>query len=669
MRIKLILQLKLLVVLLLLSISACAGVEQRPEENNVLRCESISSQVTYNVYEGLFIKHQLSGEKIKIGDSGDVPLVCTNDGKWLIYFVKGSSRFDKEMGHREIVDLWRLELNSKRREKIAVADFDDLFMLGNNILSPIGAKLFLGSKIKEAIQTEEPKWEIVGSKTDWRDSSAVWLKDGSAIISSTWNADLNKDVLMVEQFTPKLKRSLIDLNIDNFLISSIDKQNKLTLKVWADDSVKATGTVECTLDIKGKKSACGKIKENTDSYEMIFFPKKEANLKKFAPYVKEYKDTLYLKMKSGGYLKFTNYYDCVGYNSCRIFKFLDYYKDKGFYVLSIFIGEPTLQFFASDTTGKQLYIEEESIISPERDHIIAISSYAQFQRNGVFVWRLENEDIISELSFKTGGGTGGYTFIDWKDEKTILLNRVFDADKKYCPQVPTMTMPVTLKKENNEWEFINNPSGIICKDLHPGSPAYNELEKEKSFGKYFNNENHVLSLRLKSGVYKELSGLKDCDKQNYCGPFYFIDYFKDIGFYYVCNGDYWCEENFLISDITGMEYSAENNLLFIPDRSILLSYGHTPSHDKFILILWKIKDNKLIEIPINNSNADFTSGSYRFLNSIGDSTFLLSISARADTKICPDSLYMEFPATLKINKDGWKITEDRSPKHVKCIHR
>ena len=90
--------LKIIIALFLFSLSAYAGAEQRPgetntttkpEDNNSLRCESMYQQVTYDPYDGLFIKHQVSGEKVKIGEYGDMPLECTNDGKWLIFYDKG----------------------------------------------------------------------------------------------------------------------------------------------------------------------------------------------------------------------------------------------------------------------------------------------------------------------------------------------------------------------------------------------------------------------------------------------------------------------------------------------------------------------------------------------------------------------------------------------------
>ena len=666
---KLISPLKIMIVLLLLSISAFASAEQETDKDNSLRCESVSSQVTYDPYDGLFIKHQISGEKIKIGDYGDMTLECTNDEKWLIFYDKGSIRYDKAIGDREIVDLWRIELNSKRREKFAVADLNDILMLNGKIFAPTGTKLFLGRKVDESIPMGKPMWEVVGSKGDWRSSSATWLKDGSAIISSTWDADLKSDVLVIEQFTPQKKSIPIDLNIDNFLISSISKDNEFILLVWGDDSVRATGTVTCTLDIEHEKATCGKIREldyDASSTEGLISLEDKTNLRKFAPYAKEYEDILYLRLKSGGYIKLANGYDCMGFNSCRIYKLLDYYVDNGFYVLRLHTGEPTEYFLSSDITGKQFYIQSDPIISPDKKHLVAVSSFSSFDIDGVFVWRFEDEKVVSELSFETGGGNGGYTFVKWEDERTLLLNRVYDAEKKYCPKVPTMTIPVTLKKENNEWKFIDDPSGIICKDLYPGSLAYNELEKEKSFGKYFNNKNHVLSLRLKSGDYKEFSGLEDCDKRSYCGPFYFINYFKDIGFYLVCNGDYRCEDGLLVSDKTGQEYPVFGNLIFSPDRSILFSHKLYTPFNKNTVVFWRIKGDELIEIPLENNNTDFSYGSYGLRNWQDNSTFLFSITDRSNREICPDTAHMLIPVTIKISKDGWNITEDRSPKGVEC---
>ncbi len=681
MRIKPISTLKIMLVLLLLSLSSYAGAEQRPgemnttsepEETNSLRCETMYSQVTYNVYEGLFIKHQVSGEKIKIGDSGDAPLVCTNDEKWLIYYDKGSYRFDKKIAGLELVDLWRLELNSKRREKFATADFNDILILGKNILAPIGTKFFIGNRLGNPIQTEKPKWEIVGSSGNWRDSNTVWLKDGSALISSTWDADLKSDVLLVEQFTPEQKIFRIDLDIDNFLITNAYKGNRLKLKVWDDDSVTAKGTIDCTLDIEHEKATCETIKEYDrpsqfpSEFDRLIYLENEAQLKRFTPYVKEDDRTLYLRLKSGGYMKLKTTYDCVGWSSCSIYKLLDYYMDKGFYALELFFGEGTENMLISDKTGERFYVKSDPIISLDRNYFITVSGDWDFGTGGIFVWRFEDDKIIPELPLDLRDNNDDYIFIKWKNKKSALLHKVYSADYEHCPKVRTMTMPVTLKKKDNKWKLINDPSGIICKNLVPGTPASNELKQEKDFGRYFKNKNHVLSLRLKSRAYKKLSGPEDCDKRNHCAPFYFVDYFKDIGFYLVCNGDYRCEDYLLISDKTGKEYRAHKRFIFSPDKSIFLFDGSSSSFNKNDIVIWRVKGDELIEIPLKSSDAVFSDGDFRFLNWTDNSTMLISIFINADKNLCPDSMYMEFPATLKVSKDGWSITEDRSPKSVKC---
>ena len=678
MEIRPILPIKIIIVLFLFFFSSYACAKQGSGEKittsgamekNALRCETMYSQVTYSVYTGLFISHQASGEVIQIGDSGDVPLECTNDGQWLIYYDKGTIRYDKAMEDREIVDLWRIELNSKRRAKFATADLNDILMLNGAIFAPKGSRLFLGRSVDESQPMEKPKWEIVGSKGDWRSSSAVWLNDGSALISSTWDAELKSDILVVEQFTPDKKNFRVGLDIDNFIIKSVSKDNKLRLKVWGDDSVEAKGTIDCVLDIEQEKATCKKIDaydKNKDSAGGLENFDNKTHKIKFAPYVKEYDGTFYFKLKSGGYLKLVTTLGCVGWNSCRWYEFVNYYIDKGFFLLRVSFGEGTDYILISDKTGEQFYIESNPVISPDRNYLLAVSGRSNFNINGVFIWRIEDEKVISEFSFNDEHISGSYTFVGWKDQHTTLLHRVDRADKAYCLQARTMTVPVTLKREDGEWKFIDDLSGVVCKNLWPGSPAYEELKLEESFGEYFNNEDNVLSLRLGSDVYKELTDTENCSNGNHCAPYHLVDYFKNIGFYFVCDGYFQCKDYLLISDRTGKEYRTKEKFVFSPDKSFFFTVREPFDFSRSEIIFWKFNGDELIMIDPVNFDEEIDYPSYRFISWKENSTILLSATKYEYPGICPYATSMVFPATLKIDKNGWSIVEDRSTESVRC---
>ncbi len=122
-----------------------------------------------------------TGSKTHVTDYTAWPLACTPDGRWLIYMDKANLYSDDGPKGGQVLDLWRYEFTTKRREKIAVA-MDGV--LDTTLLSPDGTKLFLNKELIKKIDMPEPRWEKI--RTTEESGYPLWFKDSSAVVSKTY---------------------------------------------------------------------------------------------------------------------------------------------------------------------------------------------------------------------------------------------------------------------------------------------------------------------------------------------------------------------------------------------------------------------------------------------------------------------------------------------------
>ncbi|MBI5887306.1 MAG: hypothetical protein HZB82_01160 [Deltaproteobacteria bacterium] len=169
-------------------------------------------------------------------------------------------------------------------------------------------------------------------------------------------------------------------------------------------------------------------------------------LEKFAPFVKREGNTLHLRLKSGADMALINTGECAGWNTCEIFKFLDYFKDVGFFLVDVDYGEPSDKLMISEKNGKEYVVYAIPRFSPDRKRFVAVSASEAFDPAGVFIWRFAGDDLIEELSYEPKGDEYAlYEFVKWENDSTIALN------KRSIPF--PITVPVVLKLDDGVWKF------------------------------------------------------------------------------------------------------------------------------------------------------------------------------------------------------------------------
>lgn len=156
---------------------------------------------------------------------------CTSDNEWMIYSNRQSVRWDKGSYERGVVDFWRYNLKTGKRQKFAIAED------GSDIeISPDGKKfLFDSSQPKTYIRQPEPKWELIWPSGKWGPKGTLggiveahWLSDSSKILILARDKKDKKYKFFVEE-TGKNKISQLSTNLENMYINGlrIDRANRI----------------------------------------------------------------------------------------------------------------------------------------------------------------------------------------------------------------------------------------------------------------------------------------------------------------------------------------------------------------------------------------------------------------------------------------------------------
>ena len=215
--------LKIMIVLLLLSLFACAGVERKVEDSAVQKIRGfherlVQSDVTarnpiwcgvdaliYTTKEdGAFMYDLITEQKLKLGGPDYLPVACTPDGEWIIYADKTSYQWvdkdDYEQGINK--ELWRYEFTTEKKEKFLVVGSREypLSVEEHNK----GFRLYPGKKPHMQIEMREPRWDVVWS-LDKKTYNELLLKDYSAALGVYRDYEKKRNVLEVETFTPAKK--------------------------------------------------------------------------------------------------------------------------------------------------------------------------------------------------------------------------------------------------------------------------------------------------------------------------------------------------------------------------------------------------------------------------------------------------------------------------------
>jgi len=159
--------------------------------------------VVYNEDMGIGLIKIPSGERVNVSPNAlDYPFNCSPDGKWVVYMDRASTRLDKAdrvmtaedygfdpeldvwpVWEGYVADLYRFDVATGKKERFAVVRSD---LPSWEVASPDGLKAFLGSRHNSSMEMPEPKWEALWftrEDWDWSQTSAVWFKDSSGVIS------------------------------------------------------------------------------------------------------------------------------------------------------------------------------------------------------------------------------------------------------------------------------------------------------------------------------------------------------------------------------------------------------------------------------------------------------------------------------------------------------
>lgn len=182
---------------------------------------------------------------------------------------------------------------------------------------------------------------------------------------------------------------------------------------------------------------------------------------------------------------------------------------------------------------------------------------------------------------------------------------------------------------------------------------YNEHDRIERFASDVMRDGGTLRLRLKSGDYSILTDVKTCQGWDDCEIYFFMDYFKDIGFYLVNVSYYEPVDYLMISDKSGTKYYIHTVPHFSPDRKRFVSVESADAYSKNGVFIWRIEDAKLI-LEFSHKELD-----YQFVKWKDNSAISLLERGRIDKK-CPSSNSKSVPTILKKGKTAWEFVSDLS---------
>jgi hypothetical protein len=196
--------------------------------------------------------------------------------------------------------------------------------------------------------------------------------------------------------------------------------------------------------------------------------KEQGQLIKFAPYAKREGEVLLLRLKPGPYVTLSDLSDCSRWDTCTLYRFVDYFEDVGFYLVFMGYYEGFEYSMVSDKSGEGHPVPAFPEISPDRKRFVAVSADdSGYNENGVFIGRFEEDGIVSELSYRPFDPSINeyalYRFVGWKDNRTIFLSKFTRSNKKLCPKTNFMTVPVTLTLDDGKWRFFEELSSDTVK--------------------------------------------------------------------------------------------------------------------------------------------------------------------------------------------------------------
>ena len=230
-------------------------------------------------YEGTYLHDTDTDERKKLLEwPYDAPLGCTPDGEWLIFQDKGSVRWDKDTQEKTVIDVWRLEIETGKRQKFAVAK-DPVYEKGlKNYFQPGDTRIYLRKQPNERIEMPEPQWEILWPKG--RGQGRVWLRGKEAVVGNTSVTSHGMNIIEVETFGSKGKVFDVKPPYERFQFLTSDSLGRVYLRLngrqvyyyeeaseYPRSKYVDHGLARCEIDIEDEEIDCERL---LDSGERSF---------------------------------------------------------------------------------------------------------------------------------------------------------------------------------------------------------------------------------------------------------------------------------------------------------------------------------------------------------------------------------------------------------------
>ncbi len=205
-----------------------------------------------------------TGSKTHVTDYTAWPLACTPDGRWLIYMDKANLYSDDGPNGSTVLDLWRYEFATEKREKIAVSTENAPDW---TIFSPDGTKLFLSKELIKKIEMPEPRWEKIRTKGE--SGYPLWFKDSSTVVSKTYIQGERADKFNIKTFKGKEKTFVVDPDLGVFVPKAIDNLNRIYIRASNNRGENAR-LLRCEVDIKSESISCKTVLRLSDDRYYYF---------------------------------------------------------------------------------------------------------------------------------------------------------------------------------------------------------------------------------------------------------------------------------------------------------------------------------------------------------------------------------------------------------------
>ncbi len=222
------------------------------------------------------------------------------------------------------------------------------------------------------------------------------------------------------------------------------------------DAYRKSALLVCAVFFLMAAYGCTALKKSPDGTGKNEEYREVLRIERFKEKVRREGDTLYLKIEYGAYLTLKNSRSCLPPSPCD-YEFVDYYSEPGFYLVFVGYCEGEDYILISEKDGKIYSVKAMPGLSPDKERFVSVSACEVYCKSGVFIWRIADNRLVPEFFYEPEENAR-YSFIKWKDDRTIELDRVTYSSEEICPESDFMTVPVSFRLEDGEWRFCDDSS-------------------------------------------------------------------------------------------------------------------------------------------------------------------------------------------------------------------